>query len=59
MSEWIVKQNQDGQLEVVGELIRCKDCKYWNGKYHYCGVIDDFRDWDAYDYCSIAERKEE
>ena len=28
MSEWIVKQNQDGQLEVVGELIRCKDCKH-------------------------------
>lgn len=27
MSEWIVKQNQDGQLEVVGELIRCENCK--------------------------------
>ena len=59
MSEWIVKQNQDGQLEVVGELIRCKDCKHWDGKYHYCEIIDDSRDWDAYDYCSIAERKEE
>lgn len=27
MSEWIVKQNQDGQLEVVGLLVRCENCK--------------------------------
>lgn len=36
MSEWIVKQNTDGQLEVVGLLVRCKECKYFKkhtGKY--------------------------
>lgn len=27
MSEWIVKQNTDGQLEVVGLLVRCENCK--------------------------------
>ena len=58
MSEWIVKQNPDGQLEVVGELIRCKDCKHWDGRVYYCEVIDDCRDWKADDYCSLAERKE-
>ena len=58
MSEWIVKQNPDGQLEVVGELIRCKDCEHWLGKYHYCEIISDtFIDWNADDYCSRAERK--
>ena len=40
-------------------VIRCKDCKHWDGKYHYCEIIDDSRDWDADDYCSRAERKEE
>ena len=60
MSEWIVKQNQDGQLEVVGELIRCKDCNFkeeYRGWNKWCiknsfGTTDD-------DFCSWAERKEE
>lgn len=42
-----------------GELIRCKECKYWDGKYHDCSFHDDGRDWDSNDYCSRAERKEE
>lgn len=37
-------------------VIRCKDCKYWNGSGKYCdyemsGLEDDF--------CSWAKRKEE
>ncbi len=37
-------------------VIRCKDCKYWNGSGKYCdyemsGLENDF--------CSWAERKEE
>lgn len=58
MSEWIVKQNQDGQLEVVGELIRCKDCMAFDEKKVLCkknnmiAVRED-------DWCNRAERKEE
>ena len=67
MSEWIVKQKQDGQLKVVGELIRCKDCKYnrtikcpmrvesYTSGYGYCVDIRNEPD----DFCSLAERKEE
>ena len=40
----------------VVPVIRCKDCKYWNGSGKYCdyemsGLENDF--------CSWAERKEE
>ena len=47
-------------LERVGELIRCKDCKHWKHstiRPNYCDV------WDwcnrADDFCSFAERKTE
>ena len=40
------------------QVIRCKDCKHWDGRVYYCEVIDDSRDWKADDYCSLAERKE-
>ena len=37
------------------EVVRCKDCKYWNGEGKYC-------DYDmsglAEDYCSWGERRE-
>ncbi len=69
MPEYIIEieEDQSDESEVfIGwirrhskQLIRCKDCKHWYGKYHFCEIIDDSRDWDAYDYCSIAERKEE
>lgn len=63
MKEFIVKEYETfpykNAVNEMPELIRCKDCKHWDGKYHYCEIIDDSRDWDAYDYCSIAERKEE
>lgn len=55
--KYIPDGHSDGEL--IGKLIRCKDCKHWDGKYHYCEIIDDSRDWDADDYCSVAERKEE
>lgn len=53
---YIVKVLDDGECITEGELIRCRDCKYWNGSGKYCdyemsGLEDDF--------CSWAERKEE
>lgn len=42
--------------KIEGELIRCKDCKYWNGEGKYCDYdMSGLRD----DFCSWAERKEE
>lgn len=36
-------------------VIRCKDCKYWNGEGKYCDYdMSGLRD----DFCSLAERKE-
>ena len=51
-----------------GELIRCKDCRYWSvedgmfpdideREWHHCPHIGI--DTDAYFYCREAERKEE
>ena len=59
MAEYIVKTDGDGWGTKAGELIRCKDCKYYEG--HYC-----WRQMKIYlirvsdmDYCSRGERKEE
>ena len=36
-------------------VIRCKDCKYWNGEGKYCDYdMSGLRE----DFCSWAERKE-
>ncbi len=49
----------------VGEVVRCKDCKYWNAHVtlstflpnaHYCGVIDSVFDGEF--FCSYGERRE-
>ena len=53
-----IKDKHGNEAEYV-KVVRCKDCKHWDGKYQYCEIIDDSRDWDADDYCSVAERKEE
>lgn len=57
---------ENGKLNVVaewqGELVRCKDCKYWR-EFHseddesYCYI--DGRTTDSTDYCSWGERNEE
>lgn len=51
------------QKNLVSELIRCKDCKYYDGKWCKLHAISDFDLNDvmksADDFCSYAERKEE
>ena len=46
--------------EVVGELVRCKECKWAkaNGTYQWCGRLDSTARITADDYCSYGERKE-
>ena len=49
----------------VGELIRCRECKYctqfevYKVKWFVCTRNNDGIDMNADDYCSRAERKEE
>lgn len=58
--EYIVKVTDDGECVTTGELIRCKDCKYWlphgqfgfdadNEEYHnYCGRLVPDDDYYAF-----------
>ena len=52
----IPKGHKDG--EIIGNLIRCKDCKWHKPKYPSerptCLIY--LGDWHDYDYCSRAER---
>ena len=45
---------------VIGELIRCKDCKHWqcDDSESYCDELGIFNT-DMNSYCSYAKRKEE
>lgn len=65
--EYIVKVTDDGECVTIGELIRCKDCKYYeparaDDEADTCGMLYWMMDvplWvKAEDYCSFAERKE-
>ena len=58
MKEDICKEVQTengGYITIETELIRCKDCKYWNGAGKFCDcemiALEE-------DYCSNAEPKE-
>lgn len=64
MSEYIIRESgYPGTLshEVVGELIRCKDCKHWHDAptsdgYNSCEKDALIRHKDF--FCAAAERKE-
>ena len=44
--------------ERVQELIRCGECKYYNGEEHLCNDLMGFgRYWEESDFCSYAERR--
>lgn len=67
MSEYIVEKKQTSGgwtwAEPKGELIMCKDCKYWHHNYlpignrRGCDKLSDYTPEDG--YCFMAERKEE
>ena len=47
------------QGEIVGELIRCKDCKYWHSNTQFCGVFSGMgiaNRMPPNGYCSNGER---
>lgn len=59
MREWIVPAEDigvDGAYFDYQEILRCRDCKYFNGDNKYC----DFEIVAISDgFCFLAERKEE
>lgn len=57
MSEYIVRETgYPGTLkkEIVGEVIRCRECRWWDREEEYC---IDFFVTDPNGYCSWAERR--
>lgn len=38
-------------------VVRCKDCKWWNGKKETCIEIGGL--WRSLDFCSWGERRED
>ena len=58
MNEYIVRETgYPGAVkqEVVGELVRCKGCKWW--KSHYCNVV--WRATREDEFCCWGERKDD
>ena len=61
--EFIVKEYQTfpykGAVYEMPELVRCKDCKYWDcdDSESYCDELGIFNT-DMNSYCSYAKRKE-
>lgn len=65
MKELIVKElkspicaDGSGICYVVGEIVRCKDCKHWDGK-TLCDAPGSYVPRYAEDFCSQAERRED
>lgn len=62
MAEYIVSETAyplATRQEIVGELIRCKDCKYWERKSICDGYCDSMSIYgcDEDFYCGYAERR--
>lgn len=60
MPEVVMQYDLDESGKMVNlvrkeEIVRCKDCKWHEGKY-YCRNTDTYG-FDDDDYCSLAERK--
>ena len=69
MSEYIVRETDCGlatKQEIVGELVRCEDCKWYDMSkcmvttemgHHYVCRVHSYRPVPE-DYCSQGERKD-
>lgn len=50
-----VLEKVDGMATIEPEIIRCKDCKHYDGR--PCGIVNWYN--TATDYCSKRERRED
>ena len=61
MSDYIVHRRKNRADKVIGELVRCKECKYWRTREDAtrCCVREYAQEcWKPDDFCSYGERKE-
>lgn len=64
MPEYIVNSEEEPSLwygDKYDELVRCKDCKYWDGHWASLNVtMCKAFNWRSKpeDFCSLAKRKE-
>ena len=40
------------------EVVRCRECKWWNGETHGCIRNPSTEPWWETDYCSYGERRQ-
>lgn len=45
-------------MSLVGELVKCKDCMYYNAETHGCKRNPSVEGWLKDDFCSYGERKD-
>lgn len=43
----------------VPDIVRCKDCKHWDGETHGCEKHTSAEPWWETDACNYGERKDE
>lgn len=56
---WFDEKGYQTATEIVSDLIRCKDCKWFGDIGCAIRIVDDTDKPSENDYCSFAERKEE
>ena len=66
MTEWVVSDEDlgcDGAYFSYKEIVRCKDCKYYNRQHHYCEGIGNWfgyeGEWSDNGFCYKGERRED
>ena len=63
MSDYIVHRRKNRADKVIGELVRCKECKHWKwiewAKEYRCTVRNTAFNARADDFCSYGEREGE
>ena len=54
------KDEDSHNLKRVGELVRCKNCRYYNSKDFNCNDRANFgRYWRPNDYCSFGVKNDD
>lgn len=63
MSNYIVYSECIGEGQyhytIVGELVRCEECKWWGDIGCAIRIVDESDKPKADDYCSFGERRED
>lgn len=54
----IVTDGEETRAEVIGEIVRCAECKWWRDSDHTCRMLGGASPRLAKDFCSQGERKE-